>query len=459
MRKGIDSPRKVLLVGAGNRGGIYARWIRKNPSLEITAVADPVEERRNSIAEQHGLSPSVCFSSWEEFAARGIDAEGVIIATGDRDHVKPAAAFLNKGMHVLLEKPMSLTKDDLSVILRASKKARMQGGSLTVCHVLRYSPFFRKVKEIVDSGEIGRVHSMYHAENVSYYHYAHSYVRGNWRSRTESSPLILAKSSHDLDLIRWIAGSKPVWISSTSGRTLFIPENAPPGAPEQCSRECPVYESCLYNAQKTYLDGIPVKRALSRAGGLTGAAASFMLRFPRLAGKLPVLSRYKTWKEWPTSTITDDLTPGGIRRSLSSGPYGRCVYRCDNDQPEHQETIIKFESGITVSFRLHGLSSMEGRTLRIDGTKGSLMGKFGSGSEIRVHIKGQKKERVFPVDSDFIGHSGADAGLMEAWSSVFSGVIPESSAEDSVMSHVMAFAADESARTGKSIALNSFFKG
>ncbi len=459
MRK-QGSPRRIFLVGAGNRGKKYAEWIKKNPGhFKITGVADPVAARRTFIAAEHGLSESQCFPGWKELVSSRIDAEGVIIATGDDAHTGPALAFLGIGMHVLLEKPMVLKKEDLSLILNASKKGEEKGGSLTVCHVLRYSPFFKKIKEILDSGEIGEAHSLYHAENVSYYHFAHSYVRGNWRNSSESSPVILAKSSHDLDLIQWFAGSNPVWIASTSERSVFIPGKTPVGAPQQCSKECPVYESCLYNAEKTYLKGIPVKIALSRAKGVTGLTASFMSTFPRFAGILPFLSRYRVWKEWPTNAITDDLTPEGIKNALETGPYGRCVYQCDNDQPEHQETIIKFESGLTASFRLQGLSFEEGRTLRIDGTRGSIRGKFGSGSDIRVYVKGRKKERVIHVESDFIGHTQADTGLMESWVRVFSGEKPASSGENSVLGHVMAFAADQSARTGRGVYLKNFFSG
>ncbi len=251
-------------------------------------------------------------------------------------------------MHVLLEKPMVVEREDLFTILKAAGIARDKGGSLTVCHVLRYSPFFRKIKEIIDSGVLGEVQSIYHAENISYYYYVHSYVRGNWRNSAESSPLIFAKSSHDLDLLQWFAGSRPVWISSTSSRSIFTGSNAPAGVPERCSDGCPAADSCLYEAEKTYLYGIPLKNALSREG---------------------------IWK------------------ALETGPYGRCVYRCDNDQAEHQETVIKFESGVTASFRLHGLSVEEGRTLRI-----------------------------------FIGHSEADEGLMNSWSRGFTGRNPASSA-------------------------------
>jgi hypothetical protein len=215
-----------------------------------------------------------------------------------------------------------------------------------------------------------------------------------------------------------------------------------------------VEESCPYEALKTYLHGIPLKTALGRAPGFLGKAGRFMVRHPRLTRLVPGLSRYSVWKEWPTSTITSDLSPAGIRKALESGPYGRCVYRCDNDQMEQQDTLISFSSGVTAAFRLHGLSHEEGRTLRIDGTEGTLRAKFGSGSKISVTPHGPGKTLTFPVDSDYLGHGKADEGLMEAWNAVLRGDVPPTGAAESAASHFLAFAAGESARTGLPVKLN-----
>jgi len=442
----------IVLIGAGDRGTTYTDWILKNSnSLKVTAVADPDLEKQKRIMKKHGLSSENCFGDWRDLIHSDLSCDGVIIATPDKQHTEPALAFLELGVHVLLEKPMALNRDEVLRIRAAAELAEEKGGSLTVCHVLRYSPFFTKLKEIIRSGRIGDIQTMYHGENVAYYHMAHSYVRGNWGNSKKSSPIILAKSSHDLDIIHWLMDSRPVQISSVSGRTVFLPENAPQSASDRCLEGCPSAEDCLYEAKKNYLYGIPIKTALSRSRGGIAFAARFMLRFRKLSAILPFLSPYHIWKEWPTSTITENLNENGIIEALNKGPYGRCVYKCDNDQPEHQETIIRFKSGATACFRLHGLSFEEGRTLRIDGKKGSIRAKFGSGSEISLSIHGSSKVVKIPMDSDFMGHSEADTSLMECWSSVFSGGRVKSSVEESLISHLMAFAADESDKSGETV--------
>ena len=454
--KSPDSPAKtVFLVGAGDRGTVYTNWILRHPGqMRLAAVAEPREDRRRIMGDRHAIPREARFAHWRDLLDSGRTADGVIIATGDKEHLDPAAAFLERGYHVLLEKPMALERKIVGEIVDAAAEAEKKGGSLTVCHVLRYSPFFIKVKESVDAGLLGDVKSIFHAENVAWYHYAHSYVRGNWGNSGTSSPFILAKSSHDLDMITWLAGSTPVSLYSSGRRSVFTEAQAPPGAPARCLDGCPIQETCPYEASKTYLQGLPLKTALARAPGFPGFAGRFMVRLPRLARLIPGLSRYAIWKEWPTTTITSDLSPAGIKLALTEGPYGRCVYRCDNDQMEQQDTLIDFASGVKAGFRLHGLSHEEGRTLRIDGTEGTLRAKFGSGSKISVTPHGPGKTLHFSVDSDYLGHGGADEGLMETWNYVLRGAAPSTGAAESAASHYLAFAAGESARTGLPVKLN-----
>ena len=438
---------RVALIGAGDRGTVYTDWIashqdtasrrrgftRRNASssnrtaLSLVAVAEPNETRRTRLAARHGLDESRTFTDWQTLFDRVSphDLDGVIVATGDREHVEPACAALERGHHILLEKPMATDAQGLRR-LRAAE-ANSPGGSITVCHVLRHSEVFRTIKLCIDAGEIGDVMTIYHAENVSYYHMAHSFVRGRWRNSAESSPMILAKSCHDLDLMCWFAGSRPVWVASTSERSLFRSENAPAGAPERCTDGCPVADSCPFEAVSTYRDGVPIKRALKRQGGARGAAAACILASPKLIGSLPGLRRYRVWPLWPTSTITDDPSESGIMRALEAGPYGRCVYRCDNDQPDHQETIVRFASGATASFRMHGHSHDEGRTLRIDGTRGTIRATFGGTSSVELDTHGEDHARELPVPSEPFGHAGADSALMAAWSSRLHGELQPSS--------------------------------
>ncbi len=444
--------KRVILIGAGDRGIIYASHALKHPDkLKIVAVAEPVRERREAAARAHGIPGDSCFSSWEDLLKKDIPADGCIIATQDTMHVEPAVMALTKGCHVLLEKPMALTEKECQTIVRAADQSGM---TLNVCHVLRYTDFFKAVKEVIDSGELGEVHTIYHAENVSYYHMAHSYVRGNWRRSDEASPMILAKSCHDMDLIGWFAGSDPVRVSSFGHLSHFTSRNAPEGAPKRCTDGCPAAGECLYEAVSTYLRGRHLKLALTKTSSAAIAGiARFMLRFPFVTSKLPLLSRYHTWGEWPTSTITEDLSEEGILRALREGPYGRCVYACDNDQVDHQETIIEFAKGTTAVLKMHGHSHEEGRTLRIDGSRGTLRGKFGGGGSLEVHDHATGKKRKIKIKTDLVGHSEGDRGIMENFIRVLEGGMGLTDAEESLMSHHLAFAAHSSRISGKVVKL------
>ncbi len=443
-------PSTAILLGAGDRGAIYAAYALRHPAnLRIVAVAEPVAERRRRMARLHGIPDADVVASWEELLDRPRMADGAIIATQDVLHTAPALKALACGYHVLLEKPMALTEDECLAIVNA---AEASGRSLCVCHVLRYTALFRAVKDILDSGMIGRVHTIYHAENVAYYHMAHSFVRGNWSNSDDSSPMILAKCSHDFDLLYWFAGSPPRSIASAGGLDHFTAANAPPGAPPRCTDGCPVAGTCQYDAVSTYLYGRPLKKALAmmNAGALS-LAAKILLGAPGVSRFLPGLRAYARWREWPTSTITDDLSKAGVMMALREGPYGRCVYRCDNDQVDHQETVIEFENGASAVLRMHGFSAMEGRSLRIDGSAGTLRACFGAGGALEVLPHGSSRVKRYPVRTDLLGHSEGDEGIMENYVSVLAGGRSLTSARESLQSHLMAFAANRSRLEGRII--------
>ena len=444
--------KKVILIGAGDRGQVYASYALKNPDkLSIVAVADPNGSRRDKVAKAHGIGPSSRFDGWEDILNQHQMADGAIIATQDNLHVEPAVKALELGYEVLLEKPMALTRNDCEILVETSKKT---GRTLNVCHVLRYTDFFSKIKSIINDGIIGDVYTIFHAENVAYYHMAHSYVRGNWRNVSQSSPMILAKCCHDLDLIAWFAGAKPKKINSIGSLSHFRPENAPLGTPGRCTDGCPAEKDCMYNAVDTYLYGKHLKLALAKEGPIAIAlAARAMLKYPKISGIVPGLKQYLIWKEWPSSTITDDLSKDGIMKALKNGPYGRCVYFCDNDQVDHQETTIEFENGITAILKMHGHSEIEGRTIRIDGSKGTIKGKFGGKTGLDVHIHATGEKITYLLKADILGHSEGDYGIMNNFLQVLNGGKGQTDAAESLVSHNMAFAAHESRIQNKVVEL------
>lgn len=438
----------AIVIGAGNRGFQYAQYALLHPGdLTITAVAEPVQERRERFASLCSLPPGSVFHSWEELLSKPRFADGAVISTQDTMHVKPAVSAMKKGYHVLLEKPMALSEQNCRRIVDASIKTGM---TLNVCHVLRYTDFFSKVKSIIDSGLLGSVYTIYHAENVPYYHMAHSYVRGNWSNSKKSSPMILAKCCHDLDLLYWFAGSYPRTVSSFGSLSHFNSEMAPAGVPTRCTDGCPYSDACQYNAVATYLHGVPLKLGMTKTDSVLSAlGARFIFRFPVIAERIPGLRQFVHWRGWPVSTITEDLTETGIMKALREGPYGRCVYRCDNDQVDHQMTVIEFQNGITAVLNMHGHAEEECRTIRIDGSEGTLRGKYGGGGRLEVHIHRTGKKLVYPVKTDLMGHSEGDMGIMKNFVNVLRGGSGLTTARDSLQSHLMAFAAHRSRIYGR----------
>ena len=287
---------KLALIGAGQRGTIYAEYAYFKKGAQIVAVVEPNAERRKIAAEKFRISDELCFTCVEEFFAKGKLADALILASMDKDHYAQTMAALDCGYDILLEKPVS---PDPKECLRIAKKAKELDKKIVVCHVLRYTNFFAKIKEIVDSGMLGKIVAINHSENVGNFHIAHSFVRGNWRSSEHSSPIIMQKSCHDMDILAWIVGSDAKKVASFGSLRHFKEENAPEGSAERCL-DCKVADKCQYHAVKSYL---PVR------GG------------------------------WPATLLGPDQSEEGIMKALETSPYGRCVYRCDNDVCDNQVII------------------------------------------------------------------------------------------------------------------------
>ncbi len=405
---------KLALIGAGQRGMIYAEYAYKSGGAEIVAVVDPDEGRRFAAAKRLQISEDNCFSSPAEFFQKGRLAEAVIIASMDKDHYEQAMAALELGYDILLEKPVSPSPREC---LDIQDKANQKGCRVIVCHVLRYTNFFAKIKEIIDSKELGKVITIQHNENIGNFHIAHSFVRGNWRRSDLSSPLIMQKSCHDMDILSWLVGSEAKKISSFGGLSYFKEENAPEGSSDRCLT-CKVAKDCRFDALKAYL---------------------------------PVVG------EWPATVVTQDQTEEGLRKALVDSPYGRCVYRCDNDVCDNQVVLIEFKNNVTVSFNLSGFTNKMSRTIKVMCENGEIRG---NDSENTIEVTRFTSNAVDGFEKRVIyttliqgGHGGGDSGLMEDFLALLQNQSNSSrtSISRSVESHIMAYAAEQSRITGRVI--------
>ncbi len=443
-----------VVVGAGNRGaGAYVPWLAARRDLaRIVAVAEPDAGRREAFARHHGIPSERCFEDDRALFERPRLGDFAIVATGDEHHVRPALAALERGYHVLLEKPMATREDDCRRLVAAADRA---GRVLQICHVLRYAPLFEAIHRQVRAGAIGDVVAIQHAENVSTWHYAHSYVRGRWRNAGESSPLVLAKSCHDLDILHWLAGAEPATVFSQARPTELTAANRPEGAPDRCIEGCPHAPRCPYDAVAMYLRADPLALDVSRTrrSGLRGAAMRWGAAARSLALKsgVPRLAEAVRWRGWPVSTITADTSRAGVEQALRTTRYGLCAYAVgDNDQPSAQVVDVRFANGVVAGMTLHGHSHREGRSIRVDGTRGSLIGRFHvveQWLETHDHKTGRTTRERFPMGES--AHGGGDHRLFAAFlAALRDDADPLTNARESLASHLMAFAADRSSRSG-----------
>lgn len=398
------------MVGAGQRGHhVYGRWALLNTDrMRFVAVADPSPERLSRFGDAHGISDRRRFTDPAELLASKL-SEAAVVASPDHEHHAHVVAALKSGYHVLAEKPMAHSLDACWEIVEA---ARQSQGSLHIGHVLRFTPFFQTLHGVIQSSQLGDIVTVTHRENLVAWHMAHSYVRGNWSQREKAPPMIVAKATHDFDILHWNLGSRVRTISSTGSLFEFKPDRAPAGATERCTDPCPV-KDCPYDARRVYLN--------------------------------------MSLTEWPVHVLTDDLSSEGRLRALKEGPYGRCAYRCGSDVVDHQVVVMELESGASASLTVHGHSFEEGRTMRYDGTRATLRGAFGRRQSITIHphTGGDAKEVEIPPLRG--GHGGGDGGIIEAFlDSIELGKPPATSAAESIESHLLAFLAEE-ARLGRTV--------
>jgi predicted dehydrogenase len=410
-------PVRLAVLGAGSRGNAYGRWVLAHPDrARVVAVAEPDPVRRARFAASHRCE---AFEDWQPLLDAGLGLDAVVIATQDAMHLGPALTAASRGLHILLEKPIAPTAEDCATVVSAVREA---GVLLCVGHVLRYAPYTRLVRSLLDAGAIGEIVSVQHHEPVGYWHQAHSFVRGNWRRSDLSSFMLLSKSCHDIDWLQHIVGRPIARVSSFGGLSHFTPANRPPGADDRCV-SCSVEAACPYSAVRLY-------------GGLLSSGQH----------------------GWPLDVVLADFTPSALDSALREGPYGRCVYSCDNDVVDHQVVAMEFEGGATASFTMNAFNTGGHRRTRIFGTRGELEC---DGVSVTVHdfvsdtATSHDPSSVAGASADD-GHGGGDAGLMDAFVTAVATGDPASilsGPEDTLNSHLATFAAERARLTGTVISV------
>jgi len=415
----MNSPVKLIIVGAGARGTGYSLYAEEHPEqAQIVGVAEPRDFFRNRIVQTHNVPAENVFNDWKDLAKVPKFADAVMICTQDHMHEEPAIAFAKLGYNILLEKPMAPTAEGCKRIVEAVKEA---GVMFAVCHVLRYTKYTQELKRIIQSGVIGEVISIQHLEPVAHWHQAHSFVRGNWRNEAESSCMLLAKCCHDVDWLRYIMNKPCKQIQSFGSLRYLTKACQPAGAADRCT-DCPleIESSCPYSAIKIYL----------RDRVVNGQVL------------------------WPTDVLTTDTTPQGVVKALKEGPYGRCVYACDNDVVDNQVVNMLFDDNTTAGMTMTAFCNEGARQTRIFGSLGSIR----TDSQF-IYITNFLTDKVTTIDTNQLndggilsGHGGGDMGLMAAFvkalatndkSYILSGV------DETLESHLMVFAADASRKSGK----------
>lgn len=395
---------KIGLIGFGNRGRLYSSFIEKlTDKVEFVSVCDyRANELKESISQ---YNVKYIFSDVDEFFNASLDLDLVLICSMDQYHFEQTKKCILKGYNVLLEKPISNNLEEVYTLNRLAKENNVK---VIVSYVLRYTLFYKMIKDIIDSGEIGEVVNINNTENVAYWHYAHSYVRGNWKDSKETGPMILTKCSHDMDLIYWLMGKNVSRITSFGNRHYLKKENAPKDSGEYCT-SCPIKDECSFNCYRFYLNN----------------------------------------KEWLRPMVGDDLSDEKIIAYLDHSQYSRCAYKTNGDVVDHQIVNIEFEDGTTASHTMNSYTRWCYRDIKVMGTKGCIEGNFEDKKFDVYHFIDNSKRTVDiqQFTDDFVGHGGGDRIMfIELIDYLQTGNKSKSltTLQESVMSHEMAFASEKS---------------
>ena len=424
----MSKPVTFAICGCGARGlEAYAPYQLTHPEeMKVVAGADVRPERLELLRKRFGVPAGMCFPSDEALLAQPKLADVMIVSTQDRQHVSAALKALDKGYHILLEKPIS---PDLGQCRALQKKAHETGRAVVVCHVLRYTRFYAALEDLLRRGEVGRIETIDAIEHVAYWHQAHSFVRGNWRNDHETSPMILQKSCHDMDILRWLAGEPCLRVQSFGSLDYFTAENAPEGAAPRCLDGCACKDACPYDAEKIYVT--------DPRTGIRGRG-----------------------RGWPCGVLASEPDEEKIYAALRTGPYGRCVFHCDNNVVDHQTVNLEFEGNIHATFTMTAFTQDCHRTIKVTGTMGEIEGDMEKNALILRRFG--RPEETFDLSEEggqFSGHGGGDFGLMASFCKLIArgGGAGLTGVDASVESHVMALAAEASRLDGgRTIALADF---
>ena len=420
----------VILIGAGNRGRIYCRHMKDMPEkYKVVGVAEPHDNKRAEFAKEHGIPESACYKSWEEILAVPKMADIAVIATNDDCHFEPAMKAIELGYNILLEKPVAQTVKACAAMASAAKA---QGVSALVCHVLRYTQFYKALKGVVESGMIGEVMSLDQVEAIGDTHFAHSFVRGNWHDSEATTPIVLAKTCHDLDIIQWLIGKPCKKVSSFGELTYFSEKNAPEGSPVCCADgTCPERGKCPYDSIRTYMEN-------------------------------PDKTWYRSYFRNAVATH-ENFSEEEYLEALKNSDYGLCVFHANNNMPDHQVVSLAFEGGATATLTFNAFNN-GGRYTRIYGTKGELYA-FASDEEIVVHTFADRKKHTISlskVDENITGgHGGGDFGIVYDLYDYLNGTYNGLDIAEigvSVQNHMIGFAAEESRLTETIVNIEEFCK-
>jgi predicted dehydrogenase len=411
------NPVRIAVIGAGVRGTSLIRKLSSSEfPTQVVAVAEPDLNRRTSFAQEYVLPEDVQFPSWQAFVDSELYSDAVIIATMDNQHTGPAVACLQRGCHILIEKPLADTFSGCQSIVTTQREA---GLVVSVCHTLRFMDAFRRIKQVIDDGVLGQLIHIEHMEAIGHYRFTHNYVRGRWSREENNAFLLLHKCCHDLDFLAWLIGCQCSRVSSFGSLKYFAPSNAPVGSGKRCLQDCQIVESCPYSALRVYVDA-------------------------NLTDRLTDLGK--------TNTRQDRL------EAVRHGPFGVCVWQAGNNVVDHQVVSMEFTNGTTVTCTLSGYAAFHGRRTTIQGTRAELI--F-SEADYSITIKRFSESEPEHIDLPRINaYHPEDQEIVDNWlSKIFDPFSKRMNVDASEAMRTLAivFAAERSRNTGRIVEMAEYY--